>query len=385
MRGRHQVRLRGWIGVGVLLCGLGTVIPCPAQDVASHWIGEWGDFEQGGSGDSAFPLGRGLSVSGCDGKRCAISLRLHGKAANGDAAGYLEVQTSTTGIAHLMFEKQEHCALQLTLDSVAAQIAVRPGPGDCSYFLTPGGSFVGSYPLHTRDTYVSENVPACFAATEPAMLALCTSKTLADEETRWNLLFLEVSDLRSAGDGASDAELRETAMKGLLRPCDSAAAPGDCMMAALEHSVTELNARKAAWLDSVTAPGDAGAAEKAIAAVAGSYRHSFENGDVSGDHFLSTNRLEITAVSNSSIHFSVSLEFYNGHECSLDGTASYKRAGLFADQIRSQDPKFPMCVLEIVPGEQGVTLADPTGGCKMMSCGERGGYNGTAFAFKDRR
>lgn len=80
----------------------------------------------------------------------------------------------------------------------------------------------------------------------------------------------------------------------------------------------------------------------------------------------------------------IHLQFYNGQEFPLEETAIYKSAGFFVDQEKTDQREFPLCVFEILPHENGVKFADPSGACKIMSYGERGGYNGAQFSFKDR-
>ena len=96
------MRLRGWIAVGVVLFGLRVAAVCRAQDVAAAWTGEWGSF-QASALDLSWPPGRGLSVSGCDGSRCTFSITVQVKQAHGDAVGYLDVQSETVAVAHLIY------------------------------------------------------------------------------------------------------------------------------------------------------------------------------------------------------------------------------------------------------------------------------------------
>lgn len=45
--------------------------------------------------------------------------------------------------------KKEYCSLRLTLNPTQSSITVGLDAGDCSYFETPGASFVQTYPrLH---------------------------------------------------------------------------------------------------------------------------------------------------------------------------------------------------------------------------------------------
>jgi len=129
-------------------------------------------------------------------------------------------------------------------------------------------------------------------------------------------------------------------------------------------------------------PADTDEAKRSIEAIIGVYRHSFANGDVQGDKFQSTNTLEIKRISDILIHVDVHLEFYNGHECNHEGIASYRRAGVFAEQV--QDNQGKLCVFEVVRTATGVQLEDLTGMCKLSDCGMRGGYKGAAFSWKER-
>lgn len=273
----------------------------------------------------------------------------------------------------------------MTLDPTQLSINVRQDAGNCSYFETPGATFVKSYALHSRESYVFYDTAACFAAVDPAMLTLCSSKELSEQQSKWQLLFYQVADLGQQRSGSAEGAQKQVVQDSLMENCDSAGQVAGCLTNGFAHSTKELKAHQAAWLEGVTAPGNPSKAAQAMAAITGSYRHSFPNGDVQGDNFLSTDTLKITDLSDNSIHYSVQLEFFNGHECSLEGTANYRRAGFFVDQQKTDQPKFPLCIFEILADENGVKFADPTGACKMISCGERGGYNGAHFSFKDRQ
>ena len=223
------------------------------------------------------------------------------------------------------------------------------------------------------------------AYVDPAMLTLCISKELSELQSKWQLLFYKVADLGEQRSGLAEGIQEQAAQEDLMRNCDRAGQIAKCLTDGFAQSTKELEARQAAWLERVTAPGDSGRAAQVAAAIVGSHQRSFPNGDVQGGNFLSTDKLKISELPNNAIHYSLELQFYNGHECSLEGTATYKRGGFFVDQQKTDQPKFPLCVFEILSDENGVKFADPTGACKMMSCGERGGYNGAQFSFKDRQ
>jgi hypothetical protein len=376
------VRLRECFVVLSMLHG--SAIACVQSD-SSPWSGEWGTFEQTSSTNVRQFKGHGLSISDCAEQHCAFSVLVENKVGQGNASGFLQVYSSTEAVAHLLSGKKEYCSLRLTLNPTQSSITVGPDAGDCSDFETPGASFVQTYPLHGREHYVASDTPACFATDEPALLALCTSKELSEQQSKWQQLFYEIADLGEQRNGLAELPQEQAAQDSLLQSCNNAGQVADCLTAGFAQSTKELKARKAAWLEGVTAPGNPGKAAQAAAVIAGSYRHSFPSGDVQGNNFLATDTLEITELPNHAVHYSLELQFYNGHECSLEGTATYKSAGFFVDQQMTDEPKFPLCVFEILPEEDGVKFADPTGACRMTSCGARGGYNGAQFSFKDRR
>ena len=354
-----------------------------AQNSGSSWAGEWGSFRAGSRGPVPQPEGRALTLSDCSGQRCSLSLLVQDNAGHGSAEGFAELVSPTEAVAHLIAQKQEHCTLRLTLDPQQPDVIVGAGTGDCSYFLTPGASFLQTFPLHTREIYVAAYVAGCFVATAPASLALCTDKALVEQHDRWQTLLYKVEEVAPSSH-VSEVEREHAAETTLAGECNGAAQAKECLKVAFDRSSAELKARQTAWLDSVTTPGDPGEARKAAVTLEGTYRHSFPNSDIQGDNFLSTDKMEIELLPDNSIHYDVYLEFYNGHECSIEGTARFRRAGFFVDQQKTGQPDFPLCVFEIRPTGDAVQLADPTGACKMTTCGMRGGYNGAHFSFKDR-
>jgi hypothetical protein len=304
------------------------------------------------------------------------------KADHGGATGYVEIQSANQAIAHLVSAlKEERCSLELELISDGQMIKARPHSGDCTYFLTPGASFEHEYPLHNRDHYVGDDIAACFASSAAGLHAICTDHALADQVQKWQLLYLRVAELEAQPNELVRAH---SAREHILAICDYASDVGSCVRDGFASSSLQLEARQSAWLASVTEVGAPAEAEAKASAIKGSYHHSFPNSDVDGDHFTSADTLEIAPLPQHTIRFSADLQFYNGHECSINGVAKFAKAGFFVFQSKDKNSGPLGCVLEIIPAKGGVRLADPTGGCKMISCGERGGYNGATFSFKER-
>ena len=118
-------------------------------------------------------------------------------------------------------------------------------------------------------------------------------------------------------------------------------------------------------------------ASRLIAALDGAYQLSFASGTVEGEAYIATDSLILTRASDTELHFSLRLNFYNGHACSAEGTAEYQPNGEFVYRQRFDKRE---CVLEIVPTDKAILLRDSTGNCKINTCGLRGEYQGASFA-----
>lgn len=195
------MRLRECFTVVLISCASAVAL---AQSASSPWAGEWGIFRQMPSTDVRRFEGYGLSISDCADQHCAFSVLVENGIGSGSATGFLQVYSGTEAVAHLFFGKKEYCSLRMMLDPRRSSINVRQAAGDCSYFVTSGATFVQSYILHARDSYVFYNTAACFAAVDPAMRTLCTNKELSEQESKWQLLFYKVADLGEQRSGLDE-------------------------------------------------------------------------------------------------------------------------------------------------------------------------------------
>lgn len=158
----------------------------------------------------------------------------------------------------------------------------------------------------------------------------------------------------------------------------------------------------------MTAP--AFAAEKAAgelplppaAELAGVYKERFANGLVSGESYESENILELVEVSPDRMYVRLALEFFNGHQCSLWGVAHRERLSSGTERLSYRPRRAemaplsagdPPCQLSITleadpknaKASPQVTLHDEGGGCRMLTCGARGSYEGISFPSEKRR
>jgi uncharacterized protein len=369
------MKLAASVTAAVLLAA-GTFVA--AQNATPNWAGEWGIFHRIVPSTTDQYQGNGLSITDCSGQQCKASLLVNGQSGSRcEAAGNLEISSPSEAVISIASDGYKcSVALEKTgTDKLA--ITAKTLPGGCSSFCTSGVDFSGSYPFRSTSRFFGDNLQACYAGAPPSQTALCSSQDLSSLHVQWRQLVWEESDL---GKPALDQPAEQ---EKILAQCDADAQPSTCLSNAFHQSMQMLDARKVAWRRSVTEPGSTQEAQQKIAAIAGHYRHSFKNGDVEGDTYRSTDALRITKASDDSIRYSLSLNFYNGHECSRSGVAKYKAGGMFVDQTQD-DATEKACFFEIIPTANGVQLGDPTGACRETDCGARGGYVNESFSFSQR-
>ncbi|MGH8819863.1 MAG: hypothetical protein ACREWJ_01030 [Rhodoferax sp.] len=361
-----------------LLVAAVAVSQVAAQNVTSAWSGEWGAFHRIPPASADEYQGASVSVTDCVGAKCKASIQIERASdAHCEAAGNLQIKSASEAAVDLAdFGHQCSITLHQTYAGTPTITAKATGPG-CSAYCTPGAALNGVFPLRSRTSFYGDSVEACYAGAKPSRAALCASQALSSLLDQWTQLTVEVSDL----DGPPLDQAAE--QKKILARCDATPQPANCLSSALKQSMQQLNVRKTAWHTAVTEPGDPQQARQKIAAIAGHYRHSFQNGDIDGDKYTSTDTLHIARASENTIRYSLHLNFYNGHECNRSGIATYKAGGMFVDQ--TNDPtEAKACFFEIIPAAHGVSLGDPTGVCRESDCGARGGYVNESFSFRQR-
>ncbi len=351
------------------------------QSTISEWQGEWGEFSpQTNQTGQVRYLGQSLHISNCHDRTCRFEISCEQPNAHCGGSGDFEL-TSSEAVAAIMKPsgrtKDHLCTLTLRLVGTGAgkSIVASAAAGDCGYYCTANGQLEGRFPFRTAGQYYGSDLQSCFSDLSNARLAICNNQSLAEAENRWIRLLEDVQGLKQANGDARGQVLNA------LRSCDTQNDAQACIRNLIESNISNLTRQKNELIAGITEAGDAAEAARQISSITGSYRKTFENSDVQGDTFQSTDSLEIKQASATSISFNVHLEFFNGHQCEADGVAEFKRAGVFVYRPPEQDNS---CIFEIVPKEDGVHFADPTGQCRMLNCGARGGWNGAGFLFTDR-
>ena len=364
----------------MLICLLACVASAQ-QSMSSEWQGEWGAFspQTSATGQTRY-LGQSLYISDCHDRTCHFKIDCQESNAHCDGSGTFEMTGPNAAAATLTpggREEGHRCTLTIALAGSGAgkSIVVNSSSGDCDYYCTGGGQLKRRFLFRTPGEYYGSDRQACFSDLSKARLAICRNQSLANSENQWINLLEDVQGLKQEGaDGRGQ-------VLAAVRNCDRDSDAQACVDTLIQSNIANLRRQKDELLAGITEAGDPMEASRLIRVVVGTYRRTHENGDVQGGTYESKDSLEIKQSSSTSVAFKAHLEFFNGHECNADGVAGFKRAGVFVSRMTGQDKA---CVFELVPTLDGVKIADPTGQCRMLTCGARGGWVGAGFLFSDR-
>jgi len=349
----------------------------------SPWQGEWGAFT-----DTSAATGQRLTISDCTADICTFSLsaRQSGNHCDTSTKASFTLLSPTEATATLPGESAtKTCKLQLHRDPTSITVTATGATCTSYYCTSPTVTFAHTYPQRSSTPYTGPHADVCLANASPATVATCTDPALAKLEQQWQDLYADYPLTPNPNPNQNGYSHAVAVDATILKHCDTAPNPAQCLHDRFTADIALLTANKQAFTAGYTDRGDPATAAALAQKIAGKYRHSFANGDVQGDHYRSTDTLTLTPVGSASIHFDAHLEFYNGHTCDLSGGALYRKNGSFVyDDKPTPNSTDPVCHLGIKPTATGITFEDYTGGCKMISCGERGGWNGASFTFAER-
>lgn len=371
------VRLAVRIALSALIVA-GFAAGLPAQNSVQDWAGEWGEYHLP-PGNTEL-LGHHLTVTNCTGDQCKFWIRLADTQGSCNISKYIgksfEIETPIEAVAELYPSSlASHCSLIFQKSGSDHPVITVKVDGDCSSYCSGKVSFAGTFPLRSRSAFFADDIESCYAAGMPARAALCASQQLSAQQEQWSQLDSLVSEIYPK---MFDSEKQ----KKIIAACDAAKDPAACLANDFQQAINELNALLSKWQTAEMQQGDPAEAKRKVAAITGSYRHTFRNGDMSGDTYWSTDTLEIQRASDHSILYSTELNFSNGHSCSKSGEAIYNSKGFFVDHGKNDIGE--TCYFEVIPTATGVDFGDPTGQCKETNCGTRGSFHNTHFSFKRR-
>jgi hypothetical protein len=131
------------------------------------------------------------------------------------------------------------------------------------------------------------------------------------------------------------------------------------------------------------ATGAAAAVPVTTWSLAGRYTDRFDNGNVDGEHYVSTDEVVIVPTHRSHAIFDIHTNFFNGHECSIGGLAVLEGDALVYRDPDSRGYEGRPCEIRI--RRQGNRLTwDDRGSCSSY-CGMRGRLSDGAIAWSSRR
>ena len=119
-------------------------------------------------------------------------------------------------------------------------------------------------------------------------------------------------------------------------------------------------------------------------ALAGEYSFRFESGLVSGENYRAENNLAIVPTGVGAAYVDATLEFFNGHQCSVSGIAHVEGRDLVYREPEASKIGDSACVLHVTRKGSKIVISDEEGTCKAY-CGARGSLSDDSFPFSSRQ
>lgn len=333
------------------------------------WVGSWGktsgsDFNH-------------LILSNCNGLKCSFRLVAQVKDGRCSYEGQASLKGTTASLVPSAGEAESFspnpygCQLAATLKENEIEIGTLSE--GCKAYCTGNTTKIErKYPRVSAHPFNDKE--KCFTERSAAWTAWCTNPAYTAKDQ--DLLDLRIK-AENANPSASEKFNNDFAESAITN-CEKAKDAGSCLeekyaaqKSTIQTLLSESEKKKASFLKEISSPGEENLADKLIAEIEGVYKEKFSNGLVDGTTYKSENILEIVRVSKSSIYFKVHTEFFNGHECNLNGLAKFSSQNSFV--YRMED-----CVYLISANEKEILLSDHHGTCKE-ACGARGSLQEDKF------
>ena len=118
--------------------------------------------------------------------------------------------------------------------------------------------------------------------------------------------------------------------------------------------------------------------------LAGRYSHVFTNGFVDGSKYRSENVVEVRPVDAKHADVALSLEFYNGHSCWIEGRARVEGRKLVLRVADYDEEGGAPCKLELWTDRTRLHWSDGDNTCKA-GCGARGTFSKGSVLLSSKR
>ena len=115
-----------------------------------------------------------------------------------------------------------------------------------------------------------------------------------------------------------------------------------------------------------------------VSGLSGRYSSHFRNGTIDGGRYESDDVVEIVPVDPTHAYIRFSLQFFNGHSCSLYGVAQAQGAALIYREKGSD------CTIRIERQGKNLHWTDSAGSCQSH-CGTRGGLHDGTLLWSSRK
>lgn len=216
----------------------------------------------------------------------------------------------------------------------------------------------------------------CDTAKTKSEKAICSDRHLARLDRLMNEKYIALTKEVSASIAK---DLKSSQLKWLKEreKCtliDKVELVNKCVLDSMKTRLSEI---QIIYVETKVKKGPEQEAKNSIKEIVGTYKKSFQNGDINGNESVSTDVLTITPSENSSnsIKFSVDLNFFNGHTCSLNGEATYTtdKEFVFLDSDSTSN-----CRMSFRRNKNSIVLDDGNNTCSTY-CGVRGHFGKTEF------
>jgi hypothetical protein len=117
---------------------------------------------------------------------------------------------------------------------------------------------------------------------------------------------------------------------------------------------------------------------------AGRYSESFMSGLVDGSKYRASNEVEIRPIDATSASVALSLSFYNGHSCWIEGRAKVEGSRLVLSEPEYESSEGKPCRLEIWKDRSRLRWSDGDNTCKD-GCGARGTFSQGSVPLRSKR
>jgi hypothetical protein len=117
---------------------------------------------------------------------------------------------------------------------------------------------------------------------------------------------------------------------------------------------------------------------------AGVYSHRFKEALVDGTKYTAKDVVEIAPIGQGEAYVSASLQFYNGHSCSI--WVVMKEVGEGLEYRAGDTSDYPHgCVLRVTRKDGQIVFSDANNLCRTYACGARGILDGAKLPIASKK